>query len=400
MPEKNQRLKMRLKPAAETLIRGGHPWIFSGSIRDQSRPGAAGEIAIVYDRQDRFLALGLFDPDSPIRVRVLHRGKPKTLDDSWWRENLRNAVSKRAELFDANTTGYRLIHGENDGWPGLILDRYDDSLVLKIYTAAWFPWVQKIAAWLEELVPCERIVLRLSRNIHDAGASAGWPDAKLLKGVAPENPVLFRENGIVFEADILRGQKTGFFLDQRENRSRVESLSSGRSVLNAFSFSGGFSLYAARGGASAVTSLDISEHALESARRNFSYNRDSKIQACEHHAVKADVFEWLKTSRETFSLIILDPPALAKSRAEVETALAAYEQLARFAFRLIKPQGIVVAASCSAQVPAEDFFQRIREAARHERKTIREITTTRQPPDHPATFPEMEYLKAIYLEVP
>ena len=146
-------------------MRSGHPWVFSDSVLESNRAGQTGELAVIYDRKDRFLAVGLFDPDSPIRVRILHAGKPQTIDHAWWQARLEQALARRRDLFDAQTTGYRLIHGESDGWPGLVLDRYDTTLVLKLYTAAWLPRLADTLALLKENVPGERIVLRLSRNI-------------------------------------------------------------------------------------------------------------------------------------------------------------------------------------------------------------------------------------------
>ncbi len=158
------RLRLRITAAAETAVRSGHPWVFSDSVLESNRVGQTGELAVIYDRKDRFLAVGLFDPDSPIRVRILHAGKPLTIDRAWWQTRLEQALARRRELFDVQTTGYRLIHGESDGWPGLVLDRYDTTFVLKLYTAAWLPRLDDTLALLKENVPCERIVLRLSRN--------------------------------------------------------------------------------------------------------------------------------------------------------------------------------------------------------------------------------------------
>src|ERR1700734_1197011 len=270
-----KRLRLRVTVVAETIVRSGHPWLFADSIHESNRAGQLGELAVIYDRKDKFLAVGLFDPDSPIRVRILHAGKPQTIDSIWWNARLGKTLAVRCDLFDAQTNGYRLIHGESDGWPGLVLDKYDSTLVLKIYTAAWLPRLQETVSLIKEKIPCERIVLRLSRNIQStAEKQFQLDDGQVLFGSTPDTPVIFSENGIRFEADVLRGQKTGFFLDQRENRAEVEKLSRDKKVLNAFSFSGGFSGYAARGGAKSVTDLDISAHALESANRNFSLNQN------------------------------------------------------------------------------------------------------------------------------
>ena len=461
VPPNPPRLRLRVTAAAESLIRGGHPWLFDASIRAQNRPGQAGELAVIFDRQDKFLALGLYDPLSPIRVRVLHAGKPATADDAWWRARLQTTLARRAGLFDAQTTGFRCISGESDGWPGLVLDRYATTFVLKLYTAAWLPRVREVVGWLgEALAPLvgrdsvepsnERseasaasisgsdtpsqearfarascvgewgateshptgqsspgprpftLVLRLSRNIQAlAEKDFNLRDGQVLLGAAPTGPVVFYETGIRFEAEVIRGQKTGFFLDQRENRRRVETLAAGRDVLNAFSFSGGFSLYAARGGARSTTDLDISPHALDSAQRNFALNAaDPRIAACRHECAQADTFDWLAaSSRADFDLVILDPPSLAKRETERAGAIQAYRRLALLGLPRLRPGGILVAASCSAHVSAAEFFGAVEEALRAARRSFVELARTAHAPDHPATFPEAQYLKCVFVRL-
>jgi 23S rRNA (cytosine1962-C5)-methyltransferase len=394
------RLRLRITAAAETAVRSGHPWVFSDSVLESNRAGQTGELAVIYDRKDRFLAVGLFDPDSPIRVRILHAGKPQTIDRAWWQARLEQSLARRHDLFDAQTTGYRLIHGESDGWPGLVLDRYDTTLVLKLYTAAWLPRLEDTLALLKENVPCERVVLRLSRNMERRPLARRDAEIIFSEHAGPEAgaPIIFLESGLRFEADVLRGQKTGFFLDQRENRREVETLARRRRVLNAFSFSGGFSVYAARGGAKAVTDLDISAHALAAAKRNFALNKNFPgVAACHHDTAQGDAFEWLAASKAKFDLVVLDPPALAKRATEREGALRAYDRLATLGIARLAPDGILVAGSCSAHVPAEEFFEVIRRAAAKSGRKFTELKTARHPPDHPATFKEGEYLKVIYL---
>ncbi|MSR64382.1 MAG: class I SAM-dependent rRNA methyltransferase [Verrucomicrobiae bacterium] len=392
-------LRLRVSQKAETILRGGHPWLFSDSIRDQTRPGAAGELAIIYDRKDRFLGMGLFDPDGPIRVRMLHTGKPHKLDRAWWQQHLSATLDRRRHLFDAQTNGYRLCNGESDGWPGLVLDRYDTTLVLKIYTTVWLPRLTEVVELIAEQVPHERLILRLSRNIQDKALP--FTEGQILRGAAPVEPVVFLESGIRFEVDGVRGQKTGFYLDQRENRRIVESLAAGRRVLNAFSFSGGFSLYAARGGAVSVTDLDISEHALAAAHRNFALNlHHPAIGRCRHESVKADAFHWLNSTApapRSFDLMILDPPSLARRETERSQAIHAYGRMARRAIELLRPQGILVACSCSAHVSVPEFVESVRKAATQSARPFTELQITGHAADHPATFPEANYLKAIYL---
>jgi 23S rRNA (cytosine1962-C5)-methyltransferase len=429
-PAGKSRLRLRVTAAAETILRAGHPWLFAGSVREQNRPGRLGELAVVYDRKDRFLAIGLFDPDSPLRLRVLHAGKPATLDADWWRGRLTAALERRRGLFDEWTTGYRLIHGESDGWPGLVLDRYGTTLVLKIYTAAWLPGLDETIRLIRTELKPERMVLRLSRNIQtvaerdfgrfdgdsleeismsrEAGEGREGQMTALGPGIFPNtlrardnSSVTFLETGIRFEANVWSGQKTGFFLDQRENRRRVETLSHASEVLNAFSFSGGFSLYAARGGAKSVTDLDLSAHALEGARRNFGLNRtDGAVARCRHETVQADAFLWLEQNTERkFDLVILDPPSLARREGEREGAIQAYGRLAHHGVRSLRPGGKLVAASCSAHVRSEEFFEAVRTAAKRSGRPFIELERSGHPPDHPVTFPEAEYLKCIYLEI-
>ena len=396
------RLRLRVTAAAESILRSGHPWLFADSIREENRAGETGELAVIYDRHDKFLAAGLFDADSPIRVRILHAGKPRTINTDWWRERLEDALAVRRGLFDAQTTGYRFLNGESDGWPGLVLDRYGGTLVLKLYTAAWLSRLDEIASLIRRTILNERIVLRLSRNIQKiAETRFARTDGQVIAGSPLTGPVVFLESGLRFEADVARGQKTGFFLDQRENRRLVETLARGHSVLNAFSFSGGFSLYAARGGAQSVTDLDISEHALAAARRNFSLNQNEPaVTRCTHETVQADAFDWLaeKTTRR-FGLVILDPPSLAKRESERAGAIRAYGRLVAAGMDHLERGGILVAASCSAHVNAEEFFEAVRNSATRSGRKFCKLRTTLHAPDHPARFAEMEYLKAIYLEV-
>lgn len=412
------------------MVRSGHPWVFAESVLEQNRAGRTGELAIVYDRRDKFLALGLFDPDSPLRVRVLHAGKPQTIDDAWWARRFEEATQKRRGLLDENTNGLRWVHGESDGWPGLVLDQYDATLVVKLYSSAWFPWLDSCLKLFCQALKPQRIVLRLSRNIQAQAATRfGMADGQVLWGPPLARPVVFFETGLRFEAEVLKGQKTGFFLDQRENRRRVESFAREKRVLNAFSFSGGFSIYAARGGAQSVTDVDISPHALAASRRNFALNQTvGNVSRCRHEMIQADVFEWLEEaanrrrtterrtgerenmrggnrsasvdrSRREFDLIILDPPSLAKRESERARAIHAYQQLASAGLALLSDGGILVSCSCSAHVSSEEFFLAVRESVNRSGRAFRVLETTLQPADHPATFPEANYLKAIYLEL-
>jgi len=401
-PAKNSSLRIHVIPKAESAIRGGHPWLFSESIKDQNREGRMGDLAILYDRKDEFLGIGLYDPESPIRVRMLHVGKPQTLDDTWWLERFKEAIEIRRQLFGAETTGFRYIHGENDGWPGLVMDRYGDNLVLKVYTAAWLDRIRNVLKLIQSEISCRRVVLRLSRNVASylqKIKSDEWRDGQIIVGEALEENIVFEENGIRFEADLIRGQKTGFFLDQRENRQIVETLSLGKRVLNVFSFSGGFSLYAARGGARSVTDLDISLHALENSNRNFLLNQNNpQIKKCEHKTIQADAFDWLKDSPMKYDLIVLDPPSLAKKETERQRAIEAYGRLSGRAIQRLEPKGILVAASCSAHVSTDEFFEAVLQSTKSSGRKFDEIQRTAHPKDHPDKFREAGYLKCIYLK--
>jgi 23S rRNA (cytosine1962-C5)-methyltransferase len=394
------RLRLRVSASAESKLRSNHPWLFADSIRQQNRDGEIGELAVVYDRRDQFLGAGLYDPTSPIRVRMLRIGKPQTIDREWWSTRFEQSVARRRDLFDEQTNGFRWLNGESDGWPGLVLDRYDTTLVLKLYTPAWLPRLSEMVDLIEHSLRPERVVLRFSRNIQAAAAKHFQKiDGEILRGPSLPAPVTFLESGLRFEADVLKGQKTGFFLDQRDNRRKVGTLATGRSVLNAFSFTGGFSFYAADGGATSVTDLDISAHALAGSKRNFALNQSRpNIQRCEHEAIKGDALEWLDgNSKRNFDLIVLDPPSFAKRENEKSRAIAAYNRLATLGIRHLQPGGILVACSCSAHVSAIEFFDTVRKAAIASKRTFRELETTGHAPDHPATFAEAEYLKAIYL---
>ncbi|MEM6885628.1 MAG: class I SAM-dependent methyltransferase [Verrucomicrobiota bacterium] len=390
---------MRLTTAAERQVRKRHPWVFDGSIQTQNREGMAGDLAVIFDKKDKFLAVGLYDPHSPIRIRVLHAGKPAPIHKDWWESKLLHAIRLRREVQTPDTTGLRWIYGENDGWPGLVLDGYEQTLVVKLYSTAWFPHLEEQLSLFQQHLPCERIILRLSRNIQSLPApNAHWTDGAVLFGPPPDDAVIFQENGIRMRADVRRGQKTGFFLDQRDNRRRVGSISRGKSVLNLFSFSGGFSLHAAAGGATSVTNVDISEHALRECEANWQLNTDRPgFLNCQLANIQADVFRWLDSHRKSYDIVIIDPPSLAKRRSDREDALKAYRMLALAGQRLTRPGGTLLCCSCSAHVSREDFVNMLEETLGG-RFQMNEIT--RHAPDHPHGMAELDYLKAVYFSAP
>jgi 23S rRNA (cytosine1962-C5)-methyltransferase len=397
----SRRIALRLHPRAERAVRRGHPWVFAEGISQQRQEGSAGDLAVMFDSDNRFMAIGLYDPGSPIRVRVLHSGAPVTIDGAWLASRIAAAHERRAGIEETDTTGFRVVHGENDGLPGLIIDRYGGSVVVKLYTAAWLPWLGAVLAAVDALLSPERVVLRLGRSV--ARAAAGpvpLRDGQVLRGEPLTGPVLFRENGLTFEADLVRGQKTGFFLDQRDNRARVERLAAGRSVLNVFSYTGGFSLYAARGGARSVTSLDLSVPALEAAQRNFAHNaRHPAVAAAKHRVLAGDAFGLLPEIRdrgERFEVVIIDPPSFAKSQAEVERALGSYARIIRRGVEVLADGGLLVAASCSSRVTAEAFGHLVTEAVEKTGRSLRVLEQTGHAPDHPIGFAEGAYLKCVF----
>lgn len=397
------RLRIRLRPGAEREVRSGHPWVYKDAINDQNREGSGGEFAILYDREDKFLAVGLYDPESPIAVRILHCGKPVSIDLAFFSKRLADAVHLRKSIMETNgTNGCRLVYGESDYLPGLVLDKYDTTLVLKLYSPAWFPQLEMLASIITELIHPVRIVLRLSRNTVSATSSqAVHVTEGVLRGAPLEGAVIFQESGLSFEADVLRGQKTGFFLDQRENRQFVASLARGCRVLNTFSFSGAFSAHAARGGATSVTDVDISAHALESSKRNHALNRHlPAISACNRAYVKADVFQWLKeATAERFDIVILDPPSLAKRQTERVRAVEAYRSLAQAGIRRVAANGILVACSCSAHVSTAEFYSILQDAVRLSGRRSEVLRTAEHPPDHAPRFKEAQYLKAMFVRL-
>jgi len=384
------------------VVKKGHPWIFDKGITKQNKPGNPGDLAILYDQKRKFIGIGLLDPESPIKIRVLHRGKPVNLDALWLRKRLDEIFARRAVLIeDSQTTGYRLVSGENDGLPGLVIDRYDQTLVFKLDTVAWMPHLDLLKEIIVGALQPERIVLRVSRTVAN---SALCPE-HLRKGCVifgPElvGPVIFLENGLKFEAEPIIGQKTGFFLDQRDNRARVGKISRGRTVLNVFSYTGGFSLYAAAGGAPSVTSLDLSRPALDASLRNFKLNGDNKmLDSAAHQLICDDAFvalEKLAASGKRYGVVILDPPSFAKKLVDVSGAIKAYEKLAILGLEVLEKEGVLVAASCSARVTAPMFFEAVNRAAKKAGRPLKTIEKTNHAIDHPIGFPEGSYLKCLF----
>lgn len=391
-----KRIALRITSPAERALRQEHPWIFDESIREQSHAGAAGDLAVIFDDQRKFLAVGLYDPTSAIRVRILQAREPGTINAEWFENKLVNAIRLRAGLDEKNTNGYRLVHGENDGLPGLVVDRYADTLVLKLYTSAWIPHLKDFCDALAQVSSAGYLILRLNRAMQkQTELLYSLSDGATLSQTTPLNPILFRENGLIFESDPIRGQKTGFFLDQRDNRARVEKLSRGKSVLNVFAYTGGFSVYAARGGAREIVSVDVSVPALEAAVRNMAHNKLN----VPHEAIAEDAFEVLtrmKVQQRLFDMVILDPPMFAQNEKQIESALSAYKKLTRLGLGVLRKGGTLVQASCSGRVSADSFFESVHGAARDARRPLTEIERTGHGVDHPIGFAKGAYLKCLF----
>jgi 23S rRNA (cytosine1962-C5)-methyltransferase len=407
----DRRIAVRVTADALRQIRGGSPWLYEGSITSagvtEEHPGEPGDLAVVFDDKRKFVAIGLWDPASPIRVKLLHHGDPRQIDDDWWRSRIAAALDARSGLdADPDTTAFRCIHGENDGFPGLVVDRYDRTLVVKLYSPIWFPHLRNVvpllAAGLVDDSGPERLVLRLSRAVQRT-ATFGLTDGATLVGEPPDGPVLFRERGLTMEADVVHGHKTGHFLDQRDNRALVRSMSDGARVLDVFASTGGFSLSAAAGGAALVHLVDISEPALRAAERNVAHNRHIRsVRNCAFRSTTGDAFAVMKElhrREEQYDVVILDPPSFAQNAKSVPAALRAYYRLTQAGVALVRPGGVLVQASCSSRVDTEEFFTVVHDAASRAGVELHEIRRTGHPVDHPIGFEHGAYLKAVFARV-
>ena len=394
-------MAVRVTPDARRQIAAGHPWIFNESIMSISHRGVVGDLAVIFDNDRNFVAIGMWDAGSPIRIRVLHHGKPATIDAAFWQQRIAAAVERRADIGD-DTDGYRILNGENDGFPGLVLDRYADTLVLKMYSPVWIPHLRGLVRVIGEQLKPEALVLRLARTMADERLH-GLVEGLSLIGEAPTEPVLFREHGLTFEADVVHGQKTGHFLDQRENRALVASMSAGMRVLDVFAATGGFGVYAAAGGAIRVTSVDQSEPTLAAAARNFAHNAAlPNVRHCEHDSMIGDAYEVMDRliqRRKHYDIVVVDPPAFAQRKSNVERALHAYGQLTRRAVQLVRTDGLLVQASCSSRIADEQFFANVRGSAQRAGYDLVEVRRTGHAIDHPISFAQGGYLKALFARV-
>ena len=395
-----ERIAVKLKTAAERMVRKEHPWVFDEGIVKQSKKGNAGDLAIIYDqKKNKLMAMGLYDPYSPIRIKVIHFKTPATIDGNWFQQKVQAAFALRQPLLETDTNSYRLIHGENDGFPGVVADVYAQVLVLKLYSMAWFPYLKELLPALVSCSQVQAVVLRLSRNIQQQSVKQyDLKDGDLLAGTLPHKEVIFKEHGLHFSANVISGHKTGYFLDHRHNRKRVGEIASGKRVLDVFAYAGGFSVHALAGGAKSVVSLDISKQALKMAQKNVALNELDG----EHRILAADAFEAMErmiANRTQFDVVVVDPPSFAKSEKEKVGALQAYQRLASLAVPLVARNGVLLLASCSSRVRSEEFFDLILKSLKNSGRNFKELDRTTHDVDHPIGFPEGAYLKCGYFQL-
>lgn len=388
---------VKLKPKKEESLLRFHPWVFSGAIQSIQGKPAEGEEVEVVDNQGNFLAIGHYQIGS-IAVRVLTFNNEKT-DNDFWKKKIEQAYSLRKGLGlvnppDNNT--YRLIHGEGDNLPGLIVDVYDDTAVMQAHSVGMHLMREKLAVAIESTIPEIKNVYYKSETTLPFNAPIEKEDRYLIG--KESNTFKAVENGLEFSVDWLKGQKTGFFVDQRENRSLLEKYSRGKSVLNIFCYTGGFSVYALRGGAKLVHSVDSSAKAIELTDKNVKKNFP---EATNHQSFAEDAFKFLNERREEYDLIILDPPAFAKHRDAVRNALKGYKRLNLKALQQIKPNSVLFTFSCSQVISKDQFRLAVFSAAAEAKRNVRILHQLTQPADHPINIyhPEGEYLKGLVLFV-
>ena len=389
--------KVYLKPGKEESLKRFHPWVFSGAIARVEGEPEEGEIVDVYTSKKEFIACGHFQIGS-IAVRVLSF-RQEEISHDFWKHRLEVALDLRRSLGlvdNPENNTYRLVHGEGDNLPGLIIDVYGQTAVMQAHSAGMHVYRMEIAEALSEVMgDIVKHIYYKSETTLPYKADLG-PENGFIKGGSPENVAL--ENGLKFHVDWLKGQKTGFFVDQRENRHLLERYSKGRNVLNMFCYTGGFSFYAMRGGANLVHSVDSSAKAIDLTNQNVELNFPGDER---HQAFAEDAFKYLDRMGDQYDLIILDPPAFAKHRDALRNALRGYSKLNAKAFEKIKPGGILFTFSCSQVVDKKDFRNAVFTAAAQSGRSVRILHQLTQPGDHPVNIyhPEGEYLKGLVLLV-
>ena len=389
--------KVYLKAGKEESLKRFHPWVFSGAIARIEGEPEEGEIVDVYTSKKEFIACGHFQIGS-IAVRVL-TFRQEEINRDFWKRRLEVALDLRRSLNlvdNPENNTYRLVHGEGDNLPGLIIDVYGQTAVMQAHSAGMHVYRMEIAEALSEVMgDIVQHIYYKSETTLPFKADLG-PENGFIRGGSPENVAL--ENGLKFHVDWLKGQKTGFFVDQRENRHLLERYSKGRNVLNMFCYTGGFSFYAMRGGANLVHSVDSSAKAIDLTNQNVELNFPGDER---HQAFAEDAFKYLDRMGDQYDLIILDPPAFAKHRDALRNALRGYSKLNAKAFEKIKPGGILFTFSCSQVVDKKDFRNAVFTAAAQSGRSVRILHQLTQPGDHPVNIyhPEGEYLKGLVLYV-
>ncbi|MCB9568045.1 MAG: class I SAM-dependent rRNA methyltransferase [Myxococcales bacterium] len=382
----------------------GHPWLSAGAV-PAIDDASTGDFVALLTPKRRILGIALFDGHSPIALRVLSTRADERPGRELWRARIRDALALREAALDLRETdAFRLIHGEGDRLPGVVVDAYAGHLSLKLDTAAWLPHIGGLVDALVDVVAPRGIYLKGvsgQRRRSERGAVELGPEAepRTLYGAPPPEPTIVREHGMRLGVSLVHGQKTGFFLDQRENRALIRRFGAGREVLNLFSYTGGFSLAAALGGATRVTSVDTASAAIAGARDNFALN---DLDPKAHEFVVDDAFVFIDrcaAQERTFDLVICDPPSFAPRRQAVTKALRAYTRLHTQALRRVRRRGLFAAASCSSHITMEMFLGTLREAAARQKRPLRILECRQEPADHPSFlhFPEGRYLKFVLM---
>lgn len=387
-----------LKTGREKSVLQRHPWIFSGAVESVQGDPGVGETVEVLSASGEWLGRAAYSPQSNIRARMWTWDPQQTVDAGFIRRQVAQALALRKTLIpQRETNALRLVHGESDGLPGVIVDRYADWLVVQCLTAGADAWKSEILAALTELTGISQVY---ERSDVDVRRLEGLPErAGLLSGAAAPERVVIEENGLKFGVDVRTGQKTGFYLDQRYNRQRLGQMAAGRQVLNCFCYTGAFSAYALAGGATDVLSIDSSAHALLVGQENIRLNDLPESKATW---LEGDVFQLLRKLRDqarAFDLIVLDPPKFAPTAVQVEQAARGYKDINLLAFKLLRPGGLLFTFSCSGGISA-DLFQKIVAGAALDAKVDAKIVEhLAQGCDHPValTFPEGTYLKGLVL---
>lgn len=384
--------EVMLKSGREAALLRGHPWVFSGAVARVTGQPSDGDIVLARDSRGKGLALGFFNHKTDISFRVLTRDCSRIIDAAFWKEKVATALQLRGRLINAKTNAFRLINAEGDGCPGLIVDVYHETLVLSVTTAGMEKQKQHVLAALVSSLKPARI---FEQSAGRSRSLEGLPECRdFLYGDDLKRAVSVTENGFRFDVDFIGGQKTGFFLDQRVNREQLGALSRSATVLNCFCYTGAFSVYAAAGGAKKVVSLDISKAACTAAAEHLRLNGFSTE---DHPVIEADVFDYLRDLPDRFDLIILDPPAFAKTRREVSKASRGYKEINMQAMKHLIPGGMLATFSCSNFIEEDLFYKIVQGAARDAQVDLQLLATFSAGPDHPLALghPEGRYLKGL-----